>query len=727
MRAFRSRYRLHAVTLAGIGLLMSGCGGPDFTSGGNSSSFNSGLTGNYSGFGGGGGTSAGGRQTTPLRGRGVYPHVEASFELPDVKGNPFDYTENDVQVSFSTPDNHTRKVPAFFDGGKMWRVRFTPEVVGRFAITGVTLNGETVQPEKLDKREFDVNGSPLPGFVHVDPRDHTRFILDNGNTYYPLGNNEAWNSSQAGGITGALEKMGRAGENWSRIWMDHWDGKNLDWVADQKVAPGTLSLEVAKKWDAIVDAAEKSGIYFQMVLQHHGQYSTRVNPNWAENPWNKKNGGWLSTPDEFFTDPRAIALTKAKYRYIIARWGYSPSILAYELFNEVQYTDAMAHKHADEVAAWHNMMAAFIREQDPNKHLITTSSDIDVAALWPSMDYIQTHAYPSDPLTTNLVDARKLNKPIFLGEFGPGGKVEDYGAWIHRALWAGLMSEASGAPEMWDWELIDKDDLYGQFRAAGDFLKQSGLISRRGLLPASATVETPSRGAVAFGPGAGWASAKQTEFEVPPSGAVPGLAGLPAFFQGSAHRDMFGGATFKVDYPEPGTFRVSVRQVSAQGGKLVVSVDGNVAASRDFPGKGEDTDVDETVEAKVPAGRHEVRVENTGADWVVVKEIALEPYGPALQALGRADKDFAAVWLLNRSGKETTGKLTVSGLQAGSYKAAWWDTSAGKLVSDEPITVSGASPLTLTVPAVQRDIAVYVNKAGQKTAAKSRPSKRKHT
>jgi hypothetical protein len=97
---------------------------------------------------------------------------------------------------------------------------------------------------------------------------------------------------------------------------------------------------VARRWDTIVEAADKNGIFFPDGLQHHGQYSTRTNPNWGENPWNAANGGFLAKPEDFFTDARAKALTKAKYRYIIARWGYSPSILAWELFNEVQYTDA---------------------------------------------------------------------------------------------------------------------------------------------------------------------------------------------------------------------------------------------------------------------------------------------------------------------------------------------------------------------------------------------------
>src|SRR5437660_11789725 len=109
---------------AATGILLTGCGGADLM--GNSSRSggldSSGLGGNYSGYGnygaGGGAYGAGGvgRQGV-IRGRGTYPKVEASFELGDVKGNPFDFAENDVIVTIAAQDGHTVKVPAFFDGG----------------------------------------------------------------------------------------------------------------------------------------------------------------------------------------------------------------------------------------------------------------------------------------------------------------------------------------------------------------------------------------------------------------------------------------------------------------------------------------------------------------------------------------------------------------------------------------------------------------------------------
>jgi len=710
---------------AGALIALAGCGGPDLGSAGRSNSFDQGLSGNYSSYG----NNSGRLGSTPagVAGRGTYSKVEDSFELGDVKGNPWDFSENDVMVTLQRPDNRTVKVPAFFDGGaanKTWKFRYTPDASGRYVVQRVTLNGKEVTPDKLEKRELDVTGSPAPGFVRRNSGDKTRFEFDNGNTYYPLGENVAW-ADKPEETAAQFEKMGKVGENWSRLWITHFTGMNPDWAKGKKVPLGELDLDTLKKWDSVVEAAEKSGIYFQLVLQHHGQFSTRVNPNWDDNPWNKKNGGFLSTPDEFFSNPKAISLTKSKYRYLIARYGYSPNIMAWELFNEVEWTDAVAHKHQNEVAAWHNEMAAFIRQQDPYRHLITSSSMSSVAALGNQLDYLQPHSYSPDPVSAIAsIDAKKLDKPVFFGEIGPADGMKVDADWLQRVLWAGVMSDMAGAPEVWYWEEIDKQSLFDQYRAVSDFLKQSGLASKRNLSNAVPAIETTERGPLVLSPGSGWGQAPNTEFTVLPSGAVEGLGAMPAYLQGSANRSLFPAATFKTTWPAAGTFAVTVGQSSKGGSALHILVDGQPAAEKAFKSGDKDANVNVTVEAKIPAGDHVIRLENPGEDWLTIRRITLSPYAPALGAVGKASKDYAAFWLYRRgSGKEgVKAKVTVNGLQSGAYKATWYDTSAGKQLSQEEVTASSAG-LALNSPAVEKDIALIVSKANEKTV--SRPAKEK--
>lgn len=53
---------------------------------------------------------------------------EVAIERP-VSGNPF---AEDVALVVRRPDGEERRVPAFYDGGDVWRVRLAPDVVGRW-------------------------------------------------------------------------------------------------------------------------------------------------------------------------------------------------------------------------------------------------------------------------------------------------------------------------------------------------------------------------------------------------------------------------------------------------------------------------------------------------------------------------------------------------------------------------------------------------------------------
>ncbi|MGA2443553.1 MAG: DUF5060 domain-containing protein, partial [Tepidisphaeraceae bacterium] len=139
---------------------------------------------------------------------GTFPMIEASFELPQVHGNPFDFTQNDVIVKILQPDGSGVTVPAFFDGGQTWRVRHTPTTTGNYRIGAVTLNGGDAQPLNLQPSEFSVEGTSRPGFVRLDPSDNKRFILDDGSPYYPVGYNLGWRVEGAPPLVDSIARMG---------------------------------------------------------------------------------------------------------------------------------------------------------------------------------------------------------------------------------------------------------------------------------------------------------------------------------------------------------------------------------------------------------------------------------------------------------------------------------------------------------------------------------------
>jgi hypothetical protein len=94
----------------------------------------------------------------------------------------------------------------------------------------VTLNGSAAGETHLQPRTWTVNGAPQPGFIRIDPKSPKRFTFDNGQRYFPIGHNVGWDEQ-----TLIFPKMGAVGENWSRVWMAHWAGANLDWQMNEKL------------------------------------------------------------------------------------------------------------------------------------------------------------------------------------------------------------------------------------------------------------------------------------------------------------------------------------------------------------------------------------------------------------------------------------------------------------------------------------------------------------
>ncbi|MCX6378308.1 MAG: DUF5060 domain-containing protein [Armatimonadetes bacterium] len=732
---------LPLLTFLVVTLSLVGCGGAQQDYGGFSrsingdigSGYNNSIANNY------GGNREGG--TTAVS-RGSYAKIEGSFQLKDVKGDPFDFEQNAVVVTLKKSDGGKVDIPAFYDGNNNWKVRYTPMGTGKISVEKVKHNNEIAHEERLEPKDWTVSGEPEAGFVRIDKGDKSRFIFDNGSRYYPLGHNVAWKSNNQPDVPEILKKMGSSGENWARIWMNHWDGKNLDWSADKakKIAPGQIDLDTAKKWDSIVEAAGKSSIYFQLTLQHHGQfssqkgykYSNNNNANWEDNPWNVKNGGFLQNPEDFFTDIKARKLTKRKLYYIMARWGYSPNILAWELFNEVEGTDAGSGKQWQDIAMWHREMSLFLRQFDGYHHLITTSARPGVPAdspIWETVDYTQTHIYPSDILSSLLTQptteiGKKLEKPHFIGEFGESNLSDTEGHVLHKGLWASIMNSPTGSAMYWDWDAVEKGNRYGEFQQVRNFLDASSLPNQGDLVSAQLPMESSQKADLRFAPGEGWTTAKQNEFVVSSSGVVSGIQSFPSFLQGAAHREMTPKPlTLQVSYASAGKVEVKIGQVSAVGGTVVVKCAGK-ETTKEFT---KDTTAEEkALTLDVPAGAQTITIENPGKDWVVIRQIVLVNYAPALADYARIGKEYAAAWLYHRGNLDskgevasTTGRINLMGLKKGKYKATWWDVTGGKSIDNADLTVDKEKEaLWLSTPPIARDVALYVVREGRTDSKK---------
>ena len=636
---------------------------------------------------------------------------EASFTLPDQTGNPFDPRENDVNVIFTGPGGLKVTQPAFWDGDR-WRVRYAPLKVGGYALS-VSRSGVVLAPTDLSPRRFRCVASRDSGFVRRDRKTVQRFLLGNGRPFYPLGMDAAWQNGSDLDYPQLFARMAAAHMNWVRIWMNNWDGKNLEWAAGQTGSPpiGRYDLAAARRWDMIFDQAAKTGVYVQMTLQHHGQYTAHTDPNWAGNPFNAANGGFLKNPEDFFTDPEARRLTRAKYRYIVARYGYSTHLLAYELFNEVQNITEV-RDHFQDVVNWHKEMAAYIRSLDANHHLLTTSNSVPGQPLAKiGLDYDQIHTYPPDILSTFAsVKTADVPVPVFYGEWGVGGAATERD--LHDGLWASLASPAAGAGQFWYWDQVEKKGWWPQFASATGFLRAYDVAKLGGMTRLSPAVSsTGPRGDLSFAPPGDWGKTTVFDVTLSPDGRSPDLSGITPYIQGTSNRDFLARPiAFHLNAPAACRFEVRVGRAAKGGAHPVLALDGKTAAEADYPATANESRINQTIGVDVPAGAHTVSVFNTGADWYLARSITVTNYAPAVGALARGDAHAAVFWAYARdraAAAPLNAQVTLPGLTAGRYTVRLWAPSTGTPLGTVSVSSTG-SGVTVPLTALQGDAAGVV-------------------
>jgi len=630
-------------------------------------------------------------------------------------GNPYDFEKTDMRVRFIDGKGNKVERLAYYDEQEAaWKAVLLSDHPGKYRAVLVR-NGEDI--DATGEPEFvDLPTKPMDkGFIRRDPALKNRFRYDDGTPYMPIGFNLGWQDPRTPDLVDMLKTMGKNGVNWSRIWSCNWDGKNPWWPdKENQIEAGATRMwsDAFVRWDKIVSAAQDAHIGFQFVLFNHGSFSTRVNPNWQDHPWNAAKGGFLKKAADFFTDPEAKKRAKMWLRYAVARYGHSSSVLAWELFNEVEWVDARYEDRWKDVLAWHKEMADYVRSIDPYHHLITTSSTFEQPGLYESVDYYQPHTYPADVRTAISYQNQPGDKPLFFGEFGPGVlDMKGQRMVVRDGIWAGLLSGQAGGGCFWSWDVVETEKLYDEFKKSEAALDASGLKDHPSARPVAVKIATASLADLTFAPGAGWAKATKTSFEVAPGHRPEGLGGLPSFLQGPGHRDMFPEPlkfTFKA--PKAGQFTLAIAQASKGGAHLRISLNGKEIAEKKYDPADKDHAVGDRLTVAYKAGANEISIENVGGDWVVVRSFSFSglDFQASAQAIGQVD------WLMARitaNGDETPAAATLSGLglAAGSYEMTVFNLEDGSS-SKRTVKVEGATH-SEKVELPSRD-AVVIFKAG---------------
>ena len=428
-----------------------------------------------------------------LRGVALSAKSVARFSTLDLQAdlaasydNPFDPEQIAVDAEVIAPDGKTIMVPGFYDvpmrletsrgrehllpaGTPGFRVRITPTLMGTHRVVlKVTDRSGTARSAP---QEFTAMESPSPGFVRVSRQSPRYFAHDDGRSFFAIGENVCWsgNRTPLADYSAWFKGLGAAGGNWARLWLAY-NEKGLEWMPAPTPKPGTgdyLGLgrySPGNSWrlDEVLRLARENGVYLMFCLGTYGEFTEGGYFNegcWVSNPYNAKNGGPCARPADFWTNPQAKKIYQKRLRYLIARWGYSPNVFAWEFWNEVPETPA--------TVAWVAEMAAYLKQHDPNRHLVSTT--YGKAATWKctDIDFTMTHMYGQAGNTANFTrqiqhDARAawpFDKPYLLAEFGIDWQTGDErwdrprsGLNMQNGAWAAMMSGAAGTAMLWYWD-----------------------------------------------------------------------------------------------------------------------------------------------------------------------------------------------------------------------------------------------------------------------------------
>lgn len=667
--------------------------------------------------------------------------VTVRLTAPD--GAPFDLPAFWMQPQAVTCDE-TCAVETFAPQGEpRWLMRFRPTQVGEWLYTVEARTAETtriVTAGRLRVRPSERDGAPQLG------RNGRYFSRGEGQPFFPIGINMAWSWSGAGNTRGYLawlEQLARAGGNYARLYVDVPWFIGLGWHTP--AASMAAAQTSAWRLDRILQAAEQHGIALQLVLLWHQGWSTYSDPpynppaqparpdlsaDWSLNPHNVRRGGTFPTATAFFATEEGRRVFRDRLRYMIARWGYSPSLFAWELTDQL---DRLTPANLEIAAEWAQAMIAYLRASDPYRHLITLgvreNANLSLARQLP-LDFIQARYYqrlpnqpPADPLFGTLSLLRPLlaegAQPLLLSEFSLSpwfepAEADPDGMHLRAALWASALSGASAAASSWWWDTyLFPRDLIAQLTPLQRFAQNIPWDSAD-LRPISLALEADKPLSYAplrlggYNAQLGSQTPPDLLFRLTAEGAAPPLSRASGFLYGTRfNAELSRPQQYLVAPPIETTLRINLARSGDRGGaRLIVLRDGILAAELILPPNSP------SVALSVPlkAGEQLITLDNLGDDYVLIDSLELAEYLPPLRSVALADRIGGILLAYFQHQDYTLAKraeldqiapleatFSAQNMPPGMYRVEFWDVFSGDVIGIEDVFVEGTVDGTLRV------------------------------
>jgi len=434
----------------------------------------------------------------------------------------FDRRKGIDRVEFTRPDGSVETRPTYshqpaelrYDhhgyeavvpkGELVLAVRFTPVQVGIYRYRA--MSGQDV----VEEGQFDCELSDHPGYVVVSSCDSRYFACSDGSWFCPIGLNIVgppryplprgmahFDTSEEYATLGCFEyrrwfrKLARAGGNYARIWLSN------PYFEVETEAAGDLDLVAFARIDAVIELARQYGIRLKLCFEHF----RTLEPG---SPFFKvlrhpEDGRSPSSMAEWFQEQTWRELWLRKVRAYIARYGGDPTVMAWELWNEINCCQTGNWEIQRD---WTRDILREIKRMAPRQLVVNSIGSFDRQEYqrWyddfcmDEMDFQQAHRYLDqgaswdictlDPVAFS-VDAiqrtRRPDRPIMLAETGAVNdrhtgpfrfyRMDNRGIIFHDTTFPAFFAGAAGTGQIWHWDqYVDQKDLWGSYRPFADLV-----------------------------------------------------------------------------------------------------------------------------------------------------------------------------------------------------------------------------------------------------------------
>jgi mannan endo-1,4-beta-mannosidase len=319
--------------------------------------------------------------------------------------------------------------------------------------------------------------------------DAPYFTTEAGEAWMPVGHNEAVTWPRLGGLHRRRDvapveehfaELAASGVNCLRLMLDYSQVPHR--ALEHRV--GEFSPAMVRMWDDLLALGEKHAIRF-LLTPFDTFFMVK---RWKSHPYSRHRGGPAERLETMFTCPETRAAVINRLLFATRRWGHSPAVFAWDLWNEID-----AFYAGGDLQATHDFVtevSAALRDEEIRLHgrahlqtvsvfhpnLVAAPELGEIIFRHPSLDFASVHLYEHGPLDAprsslepaeatvrlmrNALAQTPFPRPVLDTEHGPVHSFKDRRltlpdsfdtACFRRTQWAHLAIGGAGGGMRWPY------------------------------------------------------------------------------------------------------------------------------------------------------------------------------------------------------------------------------------------------------------------------------------